>query len=248
MAGIRDSGSVLSLGFSVGLALLWENFGNEVAKFDASIRVDNYRDYMQRKFSMASEGIKLQPAILDAGRIRAELALKRLVLQVQWIEGVVNWNSRVAAESVESNIKYAAQLTEADAHWRTWNMEIYRYMMEAIGSISGGGPHISGASQPSAASNIASGVLGGAASGVSIGSSIGGTLGGAATGATLATGASVAGTSVAAGSASVGVGLVSGISTGAATGAASTSWGGPLAIVGALVGAIIGGVAGALSS
>jgi hypothetical protein len=175
-AGMRDINSVNSSTFIIGEALILGMKGRDVAKYESSLRLENYRQRVQLISDLSGKVINLVQLKLADRHERnkvivsiADQMIKSLLARVDFEKAVATISVDAKTKHIIANKEYQTEnlsIAESDAKW---DLELFTYPSNVLAAI-GGGTVGSGQKQPSTAQSALGGAMSGAAMGASIGS------------------------------------------------------------------------------
>jgi hypothetical protein len=160
--GMRDLNAVIGTSFVIARELVMEDYMHEVSDFSAKSRV--------RMWELRHELYKFVESSWLQGAVHAaEVALKRIGMQVEVAKFHVTATTEVANMATLAQSKYGVVQTEAQTRTRMWRLEVWNHMNAALASISGAhtitSPHSQG-------SGVLGGVIGGGSAGAAAGTAI----------------------------------------------------------------------------
>jgi hypothetical protein len=163
-AGLRDVNAVMASAFVVGEGIIWAQKAKALAKADAVLRFDGYKT--QIDLTLHAEELTLRQAVAHA-------EVQRTITALAGDYAKLYTTMRVDLDN--NNLEILAK----DA---LWDVKVFQYGGNFLGSIAGSAVSTDAGNQSSKAAAIASTVIGGAAAIASIYSSLA-SAGGAAAGA-----------------------------------------------------------------
>uniref|UniRef100_A0A6M3IL21 Uncharacterized protein n=1 Tax=viral metagenome TaxID=1070528 RepID=A0A6M3IL21_9ZZZZ len=168
-AGMRNINAVVSSAYVIGEAIIEGFRDRDVAKHSSMIRLNSVNDRGRQYLEATNQllGFLMQKYAWEETYAKMEIEARRIKIVAK-------------KEESQENLK----IDESDA---TWDLEVFQYGANLLGSIGGGVLNPAGPKEPSTAQSMIGGALSGAAAGAMIGGmkgSIGGPAG-AALGAVL---------------------------------------------------------------
>jgi hypothetical protein len=167
--GMRDVGAVLSVGFHIGRALIWRDYDNEVAKFDAELRAKAYSEHKARLQDMAkvlSNSIGNLYASFEIEQNKNALQICLAFLEKKKV--VASMRHNLVNDENMAFAKYDTMYTSIMHDRALWPFEPLQALAQ-VHSAMHGGVGASGQTKTNAAAATISGALGGAAVGANPG-------------------------------------------------------------------------------